>query len=131
MIKSIADIRPTFDYVLITQFFAKSAGRIILPSKSADENQQFEVLAVGPGKVNENGTVRPMRLKTGDLVILPACPSFEMFVENDRRKIALVNEGNIVAVVGNVATAERGEDPGQHRFDANGTPVDKDLTVDN
>lgn len=131
MIKSIADIKPTFDYVVITEFFAKSKNRILLPRTASAENQQFEVLAVGPGKANDDGTTRPMRLMVGDLVILPSCPSFAIYVVDDERKLGIVNEGNVVAVVGNVATAERGADPGKQRFDGEVAVTDKDLTTEN
>lgn len=113
MIKSIADIKPLFDFVLVTQFHAATDARIILPGTTAQENQQFEVLSVGPGKALEDGSTRAMSLAVGDIVVFPQCPTFPIHIAGESRKLGIINEGNVVAVVGHVSTSIRAK-PADH-----------------
>jgi chaperonin GroES len=65
------NIRPLHDRVVIRRVEeeTKSAGGIVLPGSATEKPSQGEVLAVGPGRVTENGETRPLDVKAGDKVI--------------------------------------------------------------
>ena len=64
-------IRPLQDRVVVRrkEEETKTAGGIVLPGSAAEKPAQGEVLAVGPGKIMENGEKRPVDLKVGDTVV--------------------------------------------------------------
>ena len=64
-------IRPLHDRVVVRRLEeeTKTAGGIVLPDTAAEKPQQGEVLAVGPGKLLDNGDVRSLDVKVGDKVI--------------------------------------------------------------
>ncbi|XZG70756.1 co-chaperone GroES [Chitinibacteraceae bacterium HSL-7] len=65
-------IRPLHDRVVIKRVEAeeKTASGIVLPGAAAEKPDLGEVVAVGSGKLLDNGTVRPLAVKVGDRVIL-------------------------------------------------------------
>ena len=64
-------IRPLHDRVIIKrkQVEAKSAGGIVLTGSAAEKSTRGEVVAVGNGRVLENGEIRALDVKVGDQVI--------------------------------------------------------------
>jgi len=64
-------IRPLHDRVVVRrkEEETKTAGGIVLPGKAAEKPSQGEVVAVGTGRVLDNGEVRPLALKVGDVVV--------------------------------------------------------------
>ena len=65
-------LQPLFNNVLVKPFEqdATTEGGIILPDTAKDKSTKGEVMAVGPGKKSEDGTVIPMSVKEGDKVLL-------------------------------------------------------------
>ncbi len=66
----------------------KSKGGIILPESAQQESEQAEVLAVGPGKLNEDGSVSPMDVSVGDIVILAKYSGQKVDLEGEEYMIA-------------------------------------------
>jgi len=64
-------IRPLHDRVVVrrTEEETKTAGGIVLPDSAAEKPSRGEVVAVGTGKVLENGEIRKLAVKVGDKVI--------------------------------------------------------------
>lgn len=64
-------IRPLGDKVVVKASTAdeRTAGGIVLPDAAREKPQQGKVIAVGPGRVLENGERAPMAVKEGDTVI--------------------------------------------------------------
>lgn len=64
-------IRPLHDRVVVRRIEAETttAGGIVIPDSATEKPQQGEVLAVGPGKKLESGSIQPIDLKVGDKVI--------------------------------------------------------------
>jgi len=64
-------VRPLHDRVIVRRLEEeeKSAGGIIIPDTAKEKPIQGEVIAVGNGKILENGEVRPLDVKKGDRVI--------------------------------------------------------------
>ncbi|MBQ73657.1 MAG: co-chaperone GroES, partial [Gammaproteobacteria bacterium] len=64
-------IRPLQDRVVVrrTEEETKSAGGIVIPDSAAEKPSQGEVIAVGPGKKLDSGTVQEVDLKAGDRIL--------------------------------------------------------------
>ena len=64
-------IRPLHDRVIVKRLEEerKTASGIVIPDAAAEKPDQGEVMAVGSGKILENGTVRPLAVKVGDKVL--------------------------------------------------------------
>ena len=75
----------------------KTASGIILPDTAKEKPQIGEVLAVGPGKVNENGTVNKMSLKKGDKVLYGKYSGSEVTVDGE--DLMIMRESDILATL--------------------------------
>lgn len=66
-------LRPLMNRVLIKKadILTKTKGGILLPEKSGEQLNFGTVIAVGPGKTMENGSIRSCFVKEGDTVLLP------------------------------------------------------------
>ena len=64
-------IRPLHDRVSVNRIEEerKTAGGIVIPDNAAEKPDQGEVLAIGTGKVMDDGKVRPLAVKVGDRVL--------------------------------------------------------------
>ena len=64
-------IRPLYDRVVVRRLEEEStsAGGIVLPGSATEKPSQGEILAVGSGKLTDNGELRPLDVKVGDLVV--------------------------------------------------------------
>ena len=65
------NIRPLHDRVIVKRVEEekKSAGGIVIPDTAAEKPSQGEVVAVGPGKTDDNGRIVSMGVKPGDRVL--------------------------------------------------------------
>jgi chaperonin GroES len=90
---------PLDDRVVIKQSEAekKSTGGIILPDTAKEKPQRGKIVAVGPGKILDNGKRSEMNVKKGDEVIYAKYIGNE--VEIGREKYVIVHEGDILGVV--------------------------------
>lgn len=93
-------IRPLYDRVVVRrkEEEEKTAGGIVLPGSAKEKPNQGEVVAVGEGKVLENGTVRPVALKVGDQVVFGQYAGSNT-IEVDGEKLIIMSESEIYAVV--------------------------------
>ena len=64
-------VRPLHDRVLIKRIDEQETvkGGIIIPDTAKEKSQEGEVVAVGAGKILENGSVQPLELKEGDRIL--------------------------------------------------------------
>ena len=65
------NFNPTKDNILVkrTKEETTTAGGIVLPGSAAEKPSQGEVVAVGPGRTDDKGEVRPVSLKVGDIIV--------------------------------------------------------------
>jgi chaperonin GroES len=72
-VKQVKQFLPTFDRVLVQRFAPelKTKGGVLLPEKSQGKVLEATVVAVGPGKTNEHGSLIPVSVKVGDRILLP------------------------------------------------------------
>ncbi|CAM5202795.1 co-chaperone GroES [Alishewanella longhuensis] len=93
------NIRPLHDRVIIkrTDAESKSAGGIVLTGASAEKSTRGEVVAVGNGRILDNGDVKPLEVKVGDKVLFGAY--VERTEKIDGRDIVITKEDNILGVI--------------------------------
>mgnify|MGYP005839768177 CR=1 FL=1 len=92
-------ITPLNDKVLIERVEAddKTAGGIILPDTAKEKPKQGKVLALGEGKLLENGQRIPFQVKVGDRVLFSSYAGNE--VQIDGKEYLVMSEDDILAVV--------------------------------
>lgn len=92
-------INPLFDYILIKPLEeeTKTASGIILPESVKEKPQVGQVMAIGPGAVNDEGKKLPIVVKIGQKVIYKKWGGNEVKVE--REEWLLVEQKDILAIV--------------------------------
>lgn len=92
-------IRPLQERVVVRrkEEETKTAGGIVLPGSAAEKPAQGEVLAVGPGKVMENGEKRPVDLKVGDIVVFGKYASNTVKIGDE--ELLILSESEIYGVI--------------------------------
>jgi len=91
-------IKPLADRVVVkaTVQEEKTKGGIVLPDTAKDKPQEGEVIAVGPGKVLDNGTKLKPEVKVGDRIIFSKYSGTEIKIEGD--EYLILRESDILAV---------------------------------
>ena len=94
------NIRPLQDRVLVrrTEEETKTAGGIVLPGSATEKPSQGEVLAVGPGKKNDDGSTQPVDLEVGDKIIFGQYSGSAVKVADE--ELLIMNESEVFGVVG-------------------------------
>ncbi len=93
------NIRPLHDRVVIRRMEEErtSAGGIVIPDSATEKPAQGEVVAVGKGKILDNGDVRPLDVTVGDKVLFGKYGGTEVTVEGE--DLLVMREDDITAVV--------------------------------
>lgn len=94
------NIRPLHDRVLAKRIEEEEQvrGGIIIPDTAKEKPQEAEIIAVGPGKIQDDGSRAPMDVKKGDRVLIGKYSGSEIKI-NDVDYVIL-REDEILAVVG-------------------------------
>jgi chaperonin GroES len=92
-------IRPLHDRVIIKRVEEErtSAGGIIIPDNATEKPSQGKVIAVGKGKILENGEVRPLDVKIGDTILFGKYSGQETKVTGE--DLLVMREEDIMAVI--------------------------------
>jgi len=92
-------LKPLSDRIVVKAHEAeeKTASGIILPDTAKEKPQMGKVLAVGPGKLNENGTLNKMTLKKGDKVLYGKYSGSEVSIEGE--DLMIMRESDILATL--------------------------------
>jgi chaperonin GroES len=93
-------IRPLQDRILVERIAEeqKTAGGIIIPDTAKEKPVEGKVVAVGRGKVNDDGSIRTLDVKPGDRVMFGKYGGTE--VKLDRKDYVILREDDVLAVVG-------------------------------
>ena len=93
------NIRPLHDRVVVRRKEEETTtpGGIVLPGSAAEKPVQGEVLAVGKGKILENGDVRPLDVKVGDTVLFGKYSGTEVKINGE--EVLVMREEDIVGVI--------------------------------
>ena len=92
-------LRPLHDRVIIKRLDneRKTASGIVLPENAAEKPDQGEVLAVGDGKIADDGKVRPLAVKVGDKVLFGKYSG--QTVKVDGEELLVMREEDIFGIV--------------------------------
>ena len=90
--------RPLHDRVLIKVLDSeeKTSGGIIIPDTAKEKPQEGEVVAVGPGAINDGGKLTPMDVKVGDVVLFGKWSGTE--VKIDGKEYSIMKESDIMGI---------------------------------
>ena len=93
------NIRPLHDRIIVkrVQEEEKTKGGIIIPDTAKEKPIEGEVLAVGNGKIMEDGSVRKLEVKAGDRVLFGKYSGTEVKIEGEDRLI--LREDDVLCVV--------------------------------
>ncbi len=98
--KSNVNIRPLADRVLLQRAEAeeKTAGGILLPESAKDKPKEGKIIAVGDGKVTDDGTRQPLSVKVGNRVLFSSYAGTE--VKFGGQEYLIMSENDILAIIG-------------------------------
>jgi len=93
-------IRPLHDRILAKrlQEESKTAGGLFIPDTAKEKPLEAEVIAVGNGKVSEDGKLRPLDVKKGDKILIGKYSGTEVKIEGD--EFVILREDDVLAIVG-------------------------------
>ena len=93
------NIRPLQDRVVVKRVEQEEQvrGGIIIPDTAKEKPQQAEVIAVGPGKFNDEGKRSPVDVKQGDKILIGKYSGSEIRI--DEEDYVILREDEILAVV--------------------------------
>ena len=94
------NIRPLHDRVIVKREAEerKSPGGIVIPDTATEKPILGKVIAVGQGKILENGHVRPLDVKVGDKVLFGKYSGTEVKVEGE--ELVVMREEDLMGVIG-------------------------------
>ena len=97
------NVRPLHDRVVVKRLEEKEVtrGGIIIPDTAREKAQEGEVIAVGNGKILDNGTRAAMEVKVGDRVLFGKYSGSEIKVEGE--ELLIMREDDILGILAHVA----------------------------
>lgn len=92
-------MRPLHDRVIVKRLEEErtSPGGIVIPDSATEKPIQGKILAVGKGKILENGSVRPLDVKVGDKILFGKYGGTE--VKIDGEELLVMREEDVMAVI--------------------------------
>jgi chaperonin GroES len=92
-------VRPLHDRIIVKRLESETLtkGGIIIPDSAKEKPIEGRVLAVGNGKRNEDGSVRPLDVKAGDRILFGKYSGTEIKVDGEEHLI--LREDDVLAVV--------------------------------
>ncbi|GIR64179.1 MAG: co-chaperone GroES [Pseudomonadota bacterium] len=93
------NIRPLHDRVIVRRMDEEktSPGGIVIPDSATEKPVKGEVLAIGKGKLLENGDVRPLDVKVGDKILFGKYSGTEVNVDGE--DLLVMREDDITAII--------------------------------
>ena len=96
----MSKIRPLHEKVLVRRLEEEeiSKGGIIIPDSAKEKPAEGEIIAVGNGRISDDGKVTPLDVKIGDKVLFGKYSATEVKVDGE--ELLIMGEDNILAVIG-------------------------------
>ena len=94
------NIKPLHDRVIIRRIedsVDKTAGGLFIPDTAKEKPQEGEVIAVGNGKVLDNGTKVPMDVKVGDKILFGKYSGTDIKIDDE--EYTIIREDEVLAIV--------------------------------
>ncbi|HLD69654.1 MAG TPA: co-chaperone GroES [Candidatus Omnitrophota bacterium] len=94
------DIKPLADRIVVRPLEAeeKTKGGIVLPETAKEKPQEGKIVAVGRGKVLDNGHVQPLELKVGDRILYGKYSGSEITTK-EGEELLIMREEDVLAVI--------------------------------
>lgn len=94
-------IRPLNDRVVVRRKEEEhtSAGGIVLPGTAKEKSNEGEVVAIGEGRLLNDGKIRPLTVKVGDRVIFGGYPSSNNTIQDGDDELIIISEGEIFGII--------------------------------
>ncbi|MBS4164534.1 10 kDa chaperonin [Candidatus Protochlamydia amoebophila] len=98
-VSQITKLKPLGNRVLVRRLAAeeKLKGGIILPDTAKKKQEQAEVIAIGTGKKDKNGTLIPMPVKIGDVILMEKYSGQEITLNDE--ELVILRADDIIAIV--------------------------------
>jgi chaperonin GroES len=95
----MAKVRPLHDRIIVQRIeeTEQKVGGIIIPDSAKEKPQQGKVIAVGQGKVKEDGTRQPLDVKAGDTILFGKYSGQEIKVDGEENLI--MREDEVLAIL--------------------------------
>jgi chaperonin GroES len=94
------NIKPLGNRILVKRSkMTTSKGGILLPEAAQEKQRQGEVIAVGPGKVNEKGELAQMQVRVGDMVMFSSYSGTAVKNAQEEEEFLIMSEDDILCVV--------------------------------
>lgn len=92
-------LQPLSDRVLVKrlELEEKTAGGLFIPDTAKEKPSRGEVVAVGPGRVTEEGKTLPMNVKKGDLVLFSKYAGTEITIGDEEHLV--MREDDLLAII--------------------------------
>jgi len=92
-------LRPLHDRLLVKRLEEKEQlqGGIIIPDTAKEKPQQAKVLAVGPGRITDDGKLQPLDIKAGDTVVFGKYAGTEVKVDGE--DLLIIREDDVLGVL--------------------------------
>jgi len=92
-------LRPLGDKVLVQRVEAesKTAGGIVLPDSAKEKPQKGKIIAVGDGKILDDGSLQKPQVKKGDTVLFTSYAGSE--IKMDGKEYLIMSESDIMAII--------------------------------
>jgi chaperonin GroES len=95
----MSKIRPLHEKVLVRRLEEEeiSKGGIVIPDSAKEKPAEGEIIAVGKGRISDDGKVTPLDVKVGDKVLFSKYSGTEVKVDGE--ELLIMGEDNILAVI--------------------------------
>ena len=92
-------LKPLADRIVVKTLEAeeKTKSGLVLPDTAKEKPQEGKVLSVGPGRLLDDGTVKPLEVKTGDKVLYGKYSGTEVHIHNE--DYLILREDDVLAIV--------------------------------
>ncbi|MEI6805395.1 MAG: co-chaperone GroES [Myxococcaceae bacterium] len=92
-------LKPLYDRVLVKRIESesKTKGGLFIPDSAKEKPLEGEIVAVGSGKILDNGTLRPLSVKPGDRVLFAKYAETEIKLNNE--SFLLLKEDDLLGII--------------------------------
>ena len=93
-------LRPLWDRIVVRQLEAqeKTKSGLVLPDTAKEKPQEAKVIAVGTGRLLDDGAVKPLEIKNGDRVLYGKYSGTEVSIQGE--DYLILREEDVLAIVG-------------------------------
>lgn len=93
-------IKPQGNRILIRRRkVTTSKGGIFLPESAQEKSKEGEVVAIGPGKVDEEGNLQPIDLKVGDLILFSSYAGTDVKTDDPDSEYLILSEDEVLGLL--------------------------------